>query len=111
METKERIERLIAKNNAQIKSCKDNLEENFVFHFEWLAETLFKLEWKNKMLEYILSLFNDADVNVEDSIKRLKERFKEELITRTLMDSSTNPVANLASLWVNECKQDLIAEL
>lgn len=113
METKARIEKLIAQNKALIKSYKDKLEDDFTFHFEWVAERLFKLEWKNKLLEYILTLFeDDADApDVDGFIIRLKERYKNELLTRTLMDSSTNPVANLTSLWISECKQDLIADL
>jgi hypothetical protein len=112
MVTREHIVKMIAKNNAQIKTYKSNLDENYLYHFEWVAENIFKLEWKNKMLKYVLALFDDATIkNVDESIKRLKDRFKDDLITRTLMQSSTNPLANLTSLWINECKQELIAEI
>ena len=76
MVTKEYIEKLIAKNNAQLKRYKDNLEENYLHHFEWVAERIFKLEWKNKTLNDILVLFNDENVNVENAVGNLKERFK-----------------------------------
>lgn len=111
MVTKEYIEKLIAKNNAQLKTYKSNLEENYLHHFEWLAERIFKLEWKNKTLNDILVLFNDENVNANDAVKRLKDRFRDDLITRRLMQSSSNPLANLSSLWINECKQEIIAEL
>lgn len=112
MVTKEYIEKLIAKNNAQLKTYKSNLEENYLHHFEWLAERIFKLEWKNKILNVILVLFNDENIkNADESVKRLKDRFRDDLITRRLMQSSSNPLANLSSLWINECKQEMIAEL
>lgn len=112
MVTKEYIEKLIAKNNAQLKTYKSNLEENYLHHFEWLAERIFKLEWKNKTLNDILALFNDENIkNADESVKRLKDRFRDDLITRRLMQSSSNPLANLSSLWINECKQEIIAEL
>lgn len=112
MVTKEYIEKLIAKNNAQLKTYKSNLEENYLHHFEWLAERIFKLEWKNKILNSILLLFNDDTIkNVDGSVERLKDRFKDDLMTKTLMQSSSNPLANLSSLWVNECKQEIITEL
>lgn len=112
MVTKEYIEKLIAKNNAQLKTYKSNLEENYLHHFEWLAERIFKLEWKNKILNDILALFNDENIkNADESVKRLKDRFRDDLITRRLMQSSSNPLANLSSLWINECKQEIIAEL
>jgi len=111
MVTKEYIEKLIAKNNAQLKTYKSNLEENYLHHFEWLAERIFKLEWKNKILNDILVLFNDANIKADDAVKRLKDRFRDDLITKRLMQSSSNPLANLSSLWINECKQEMIAEL
>ena len=111
MVTKEYIEKLIAKNNAQLKTYKSNLEENYLHHFEWLAERIFKLEWKNKILNDILVLFNDENIKADDAVKRLKDRFRDDLITKRLMQSSSNPLANLSSLWINECKQEMIAEL
>lgn len=111
MVTKEYIEKLIAKNNAQLKTYKSNLEENYLHHFEWLAEKIFKLEWKNKTLNDILVLFNDENIKADDAVKRLKDRFRDGLITGRLMQSSSNPLANLSSLWINECKQEIIAEL
>ena len=111
MVTKEYIKKLIAKNNAQLKTYKSNLEENYLHHFEWLAEKIFKLEWKNKTLNDILVLFNDENIKADDAVKRLKDRFRDDLITRRLMQSSSNPLANLSSLWINECKQEIIAEL
>lgn len=111
MVTKEYIEKLIAKNNVQLKKYKDNLEENYLHHFEWVAEKIFKLEWKNKTLNDILVLFDDENVNAENAVKNLKERFKNSLLTLPLMKSSTNPIANLTSLWISECKQEIIEEL
>ena len=110
--TREHIEKMIAKNNAEIKTYKRNLDENYLHHFEWVAERIFKLEWKNRMLNGVLALFDDVNIkDVDDSVKRLKDKFKDDLITRTLMQSSSNPLANLTSLWVNECKQELIEEI
>lgn len=111
MVTKEYIEKLIAENNAQLKTYKSNLEENYLHQFEWLAKRVFKLEWKNKILNDILALFNDENIKADDAVKRLKNRFKDDLITRRLIQSSSNPLANLSSIWINECKQEIIAEL
>jgi hypothetical protein len=112
MVTKERIEELIAKNSADLKTYKGYLNENYVYQFEWVAERVFKLEWKNDVLNYLLSFFNDkSKKNPIEFVERLRERYRNDLTTRTLMSSSTNPLANLASLWISECKQDLIADL
>lgn len=111
MVTKEYIEKLIAKNNAQLKTYKTHLEDNYLYHFEWFAEKIFKLEWKNKTLNNILALFNDENIKADDAVKRLKDQFKDDLMTGTLMRSSSNPLANLTSLWMSECKQEIIAEL
>lgn len=111
MVTKERIEKLIAKNSADLKTYKDYLNENYVCNFEWVAERIFKLEWKNNVLNFLLSNFNENEKNPVESVERLRERYRIELTTQTLMSSSTNPLANLASLWISECKQNLIADL
>ena len=112
MVTREYIEKMIAKNDAQLNTYKSNLNENYLHHFEWVGERIFKLEWKNKTLGDILLIFSDDNiVDKEASINRMKDRFRDDLITRTLMMSSSNPLANLTSLWINECKQELIAEL
>lgn len=111
MVTKERIEKLIAKNSADLKTYKDYLNENYVYNFEWVAERVFKLEWKNNVLNFLLSNFNENKKNPVESVERLRERYRIELTTQTLMSSSTNPLANLASLWISECKQNLIADL
>lgn len=112
MVTKERIEKLIAKNSANLKTYKDYLNENYVYNFEWVAERAFKLEWKNNVLNNLLSVFNDENhKNPIESVERLRDRYRIDLTTRTLMSSSTNTLANLASLWISECKQDLIADL
>lgn len=112
MVTKERIEKLIAKNNAELKTYKDYLNENYVFNFDSVAERVFKLERKNNVLNNILSVFNDENnKNPNDSLERLRERYRIDLTTRTLMSSSTNILANLASLWISECKQNIIADL
>ena len=89
MVTKEYIEKLIAKNNAQLKTYKEHLEENYLHYLEWVADKIFKLEWKNKTLNDILVLFDDENVNTENAIKNLKERFKNSLLTLPLMKSST----------------------
>ena len=112
MVTKEYIEKLIAKNNTQLKIYKSNLEENYLHYFEWLADKIFKLEWKNNVLNTLLSIFNDGDnKNAVESVERLRERYRIELTTQSLMTSSTNALTNLASLWECECKQNLIADL
>ena len=112
MVTKERIEKLIAKNSANLKTYKDHLNENYVYNFEWVAERIFKLEWKNNVLNFLLSNFNDEnEKNPVQSVEMLRERYRIELTTQTLMNSSTNPLANLANLWACECKQDLIVDL
>ena len=112
MVTKEHIEKLIAKNSAELKTYKDHLNENYVYHFEWVAERVFKLEWKNNVLNNLLSVFNDENNKKPiESVERLRDRYRIDLTTRTLMSSSTNTLANLASLWICECKQDLIADL
>lgn len=112
MVTKERIEKLIAKNSAELKTYKGYLNENYVYHFVWVAEKIFKLEWKNNVLNTLLSIFNDGDnKNAVESVERLRERYRIELTTQSLMTSSTNALTNLASLWECECKQNLIADL
>lgn len=112
MVTKERIEKLIAKNSAELKTYKGYLNENYVYNFAWVAEKIFKLEWKNNVLNTLLSIFNDGDnKNAVESVEMLRERYRIELTTQTLMSSSTNTLANLASLWASECKQNLIADL
>lgn len=112
MVTKEHIEKLIAKNSAELKTYKWYLNENYVSYFEWVAEKIFKLEWKNNVLNTLLSIFNDGDnENAVKTVERLRERYKIELTTQSLMSSSTNTLTNLASLWACECKQNLIADL
>ena len=112
MVTKERIEKLIAKNSAELKTYKEYLNENYVCHFDWVAEKIFKLEWKNNVLNTLLSIFNDENnKNPVATVERLIERYKIDLTTRPLMSSSTNTLTTLASIWACECKQNLIADL
>ena len=86
MVTKEHIEKLIAKNSAELKTYKDYLNENYVYHFEWVAERVFKLEWKNNVLNNLLSVFNDENNKKPiESVERLRDRYRIDLTKRTLM--------------------------
>ena len=50
----------------------------------------------------------DSDEEVIDFIKELKERYTENLLRSTLMESSTNPMVCLTSVWENESLQRFI---
>lgn len=50
----------------------------------------------------------DSDEEVIDYIKELKERFTENLLRATLMESSTNPMVCLTSVWENESLQRMV---
>lgn len=50
----------------------------------------------------------DDDDEVIDYIKELKERYTENLLRSTLMESSTNPMVCLTSVWENESLQRMI---
>lgn len=111
MITKEYIEKLMVENIKHINNYKERLGDNFLGNFEWVAEKIFKALWKDKIYEHIYGIYNEEDADVPQAIERLKTRYKEDLISRTLMSSSTNPIHNLTTLWISECKQELLEEL
>ena len=50
----------------------------------------------------------DDDDEVINYIKELKERFTDNLLRSTLMESSTNPMVCLTSVWENESLQRMV---
>lgn len=110
---KEKIEKVAIENYRAIRNYKERLDDNFLYNFEWCTEKLFKAKWIVNICDQIVdmidkSIENNDDTNITKCIENMKERFRNDLLSRTLMASSTNPLHNLSTLWINECKQELI---
>lgn len=113
---KEKIEKLAFENFRPISTWKNRLNDNYLFNFEWVAEKLFKAKWIDDVYERLLNSINESieqndDTDFTERIENLKERYRNDLLTRSLMASSSNPLHNLSTLWICECKQELLEVL
>ena len=74
------------------------------------SEECYTINTDLRKLKSIKDLIGDCDSDEEviDYIKDLKERYTDNLLRSTLMESSTNPMVCLTSVWENESLQRII---
>lgn len=83
-------------------------EVNFYNCLKTHFESMMKLQFKLIELLRMKSMIEYGLREPKDVIEIISSRYKDELLSYRLMQSSTNVIHNLASVWENEVKQELL---
>jgi len=104
---KENLEQTIKYNQIQIDKAKANLAENFVYHFPWVGEELYKLEY---MQDHYKAMLHDIIEGVE--INKVVEHWDKQFKNYTsraynVRENSTGSLFREASSWKFQIQLEL----
>ena len=104
------INEYIAKYEARLEDLSLYFKEFPLSFIKSYSEECYTINTDLRKLKSIKDLVEDCDSDEEiiDYIKNLKERYTENLLRFTLMESSTNPMVCLTSIWENESLQRMV---
>lgn len=107
------IKSYIDKYEARLEDLSTIFNDYPLMFVRSYSEECYTINTDLRKLESIKDLVGDCDSDEEviDYIKELKERYTENLLRSTLMESSTNPMVCLTSVWENESLQRMIRVL
>lgn len=105
------VARQIRRHEGIIKSCMEDLTEDFMQNFEWRSETIYKANLK---LEYLVEVNN---LLVEDGcteeamdfyLRHTIQHKTDDIVHGNPFGSSPNGAVNLALRWKYETNQEII---
>jgi hypothetical protein len=104
------INAYINKYEARLTDLSEIFKQFPLMFVKSYSEECYTINTDLKKLKSIKDLVEDCDSDeeVKDYIKELKERYTENLLRASLMESSTNPMVCLTSVWENESLQRII---
>ena len=104
------INEYIVKYEARLADLSSIFKDYPLMFLRAYSEECYSINTDLKKLESIKDLVEDCDSDEEviGFIKELKERYTENLLRSTLMESSSNPMVCLTSIWENESLQRII---
>ena len=104
------IKSYIDKYEARLEDLSSIFKEFPLMFVKSYSEECYTINTDLRKLKSIKEFVEDCDDDDEviNYIKELKERFTDNLLRSTLMESSTNPMVCLTSVWENESLQRMI---
>ena len=104
------INSYVAKYEARLEDLSQIFKEFPLSFIKSYSEECYTINTDLRKLKSIKDLIEDCDSDEEiiDYIKDLKDRYTDMLLRSTLMDSSTNPMVCLTSIWENESLQRMV---
>lgn len=104
------IKSYIDKYEARLEDLSSIFKEFPLMFVKSYSEECYTINTDLRKLKSIKEFVEDCDDDDEviNYIKELKERFTDNLLRSTLMESSTNPMVCLTSIWENESLQRMI---
>lgn len=107
------IKSYIDKYEARLEDLSEIFKQFPLMFVKSYSEECYTINTDLRKLKSIKEFVEDCDSDEEviDYIKELKERYTENLLRSTLMESSTNPMVCLTSVWENESLQRMIRVL
>jgi hypothetical protein len=100
----------IDKYEARLEDLSSIFKEFPLMFVKSYSEECYTINTDLRKLKSIKEFVEDCDDDNEviNYINELKERFTDNLLRSTLMESSTNPMVCLTSVWENESLQRII---
>ena len=104
------IKSYIDKYEARLEDLSLIFKEFPLMFVKSYSEECYTINTDLRKLKSIKEFVEDCDDDDEviNYIKELKERFTDNLLRSTLMESSTNPMVCLTSVWENESLQRMV---
>lgn len=104
------IKSYIDKYEARLEDLSSIFKEFPLMFVKSYSEECYTINTDLRKLKSIKEFVEDCDNDNEviNYINELKERFTDNLLRSTLMESSTNPMVCLTSVWENESLQRII---
>ena len=104
------INEYIVKYETRLVGLSEIFKEFPLMFVKSYSEECYTINTDLRKLKTIKDLVEDCDTDEEviDYIKDLKDRYTENLLRSTLMESSTNPMVCLTSVWENKSLQRII---
>jgi hypothetical protein len=104
------IKSYIDKYEARLEDLSSIFKEFPLMFVKSYSEECYTINTDLRKLKSIKEFVEDCDDDDEviNYIKELKERFTDNLLRSTLMESSTNPMVCLTSVWENESLQRMV---
>ena len=104
------IKSYIDKYEARLEDLSEIFKQFPLMFVKSYSEECYTINTDLRKLKSIKEFVEDCDDDNEviNYINELKERFTDNLLRSTLMESSTNPMVCLTSVWENESLQRMI---
>lgn len=103
-------EKGIVKSN--IKEYNQQLENNYLYFFDWHADDLYKAYYMDNHYKAIQERIDTAETpkDIEEYLKHCILYVEEDLLSGPLVKRSSSPMSNMAHALEMECKQKLLKD-
>ena len=95
-----------------IKEIRNKLDRDYLYHFAWTGEELFKSHFMVKQYGELRQVIRQVGVpgEVHGYIRHKREECLKELVSGSIRRRSTDDISNLAHTYRLECMQRLIQD-
>lgn len=108
----EYLDMRIRNEEKSIKEKRDKLDRDYLYHFAWNGEELFKSHFMVKQYGELRQVIRVAEApgEVHGYIQHKREECLKELVSGSIRRRSTDDIFNLAHTYRLECMQGLVKD-
>ena len=108
----EYLDMRIRNEEKSIKEKRDKLDRDYLYHFAWNGEELFKSHFMVKQYGELRQVIRVAEApgEVHGYIQHKREECLKELVSGSIRRRSTDDISNLAHTYRLECMQRLVKD-
>ncbi len=108
----EYLDMRIRNEEKNIKENRDKLDRDYLYHFAWNGEELFKSHFMVKQYGELRQVIRQAEApgEVHGYIRHKREECLKELVSGSIRRRSTDDIFNLAHTYRLECMQGLVKD-
>ena len=108
----EYLDMRIRNEEKSIKENRDKLDRDYLYHFAWNGEELFKSHFMVKRYGELRQVIRQAEApgEVHGYIRHKREECLKELVSGSIRRRSTDDIFNLAHTYRLECIQRLVKD-
>ena len=108
----EYLDMRIRNEEKNIKENRDKLDRDYLYHFAWNGEELFKSHFMVKQYGELRQVIRVAEApgEVHGYIQHKREECLKELVSGSIRRRSTDDIFNLAHIYRLECMQGLVKD-
>lgn len=108
----EYLDMRIRNEEKSIKENRDKLDRDYLYHFAWNGEELFKSHFMVKQYGELRQVIRQAEApgEVHGYIRHKREECLKELVSGSIRRRSTDDIFNLAHTYRLECMQGLVKD-